>query len=305
MLGPYTYSRSLKVGFVLLACLILNACFGDPPLNSNANVNSQKTEPPLVVLFLIDPTSSLTEDENTRVTALTLAMFKDLPPGSKYGRYPIQIDDHVSPLISDDVVPVSFRTNLDQQDYDNKRLALENIIKTKVRELYKTQNRVADDRQSCILNMLDFSDRQLKQMSGTGVLDPAQATYRLVIISDMVEECRDTPLGEIRLNKKNITEEIKLADNYTQVTSPPDLSNVHISVIFPLTPQSPRDLSRRPADRDLRAFWDKIFQHCQKNRKSGGNAEYFEWISTGQLPNWFKTILDEKKSQQNGSLATR
>jgi hypothetical protein len=297
MFQYYKYSRSLKV--VLLACFLLASCKTAPPPPPITNVNATPgpTSQPLVVLLLIDPTSSLTEQENTRVTALTLAMFKDLPAGSKYGIYPIQIAaDRVPPLIPDDMVPTAHRTDLDKREYEEKKEVLANIVKTKVKELYKSENRVADDRQSCIINMLGFAERQLKQMSRIGGLDPNQATYRLVIISDMVEECRDSPLGQIRLNKKDIDEEIKLADNYTQLTSPPDLSNVDITVIFPLTDESPLDLSRRPADRDLRAFWEKIFRHVQKNRK---NPEHLEWISTGQLPNWFKSILEEKKKSEH------
>lgn len=294
------YLKTLNVLFALLVCLALVAC----GRKIGPNINATPTQPkPQVILFLIDPTNSLTGEENNQVAALATDMFQHLPSGSRYGVYPIQFDaQRVLPIIPDDVVPASFKTDVDKRHYEKKKAELKVAIESKVEDQYKTDDKIADDRRSCILNMLRFAEKQLKQISRTEALDPEKGTYRLVIISDMVEECRDSPLGEIRLNKRDLTKEIQLADNYTQLTSPPDLTNVHITVIFPLTNQSPPDLNRRPSDRDLMAFWEKIFRHCQKKEKWSWNPQYIEWISNGQLPGWF---LEEKTKTEEKSIATR
>jgi hypothetical protein len=243
-------------------------------------------------LFLLDATSSLNDAEHKQVAELATQLLKVLPPAAKYGMYPIQIEsDRVPAILPDDDVPAQ-ETDVEERDYaTNKLPELEKRLVDNLQRSYKTGDRIADDRRSCIINMLWFAEDHLKQLSGASVLDPNN-TYRLVIISDMVEECGTSPFGEVRLNKKDIGAEIKLADNFTQITSPPDLSNVHVTVIFPLAKESPMDLSRRPSDRDLRAFWKKILSHCQVQ------DEKLEWISTGQLPNWARKVAKPKEATE-------
>jgi len=274
--------------------LFFSSCNGGRNGNTPEPSPSPATsaEKPLVLLSLLDATSSLNEAEHNRVAELATEILRVLPPGTKYGMYPIQIESARVPAILPDTEIAPQETDVDSKEYVKNELPKrEKELSENLHRLYKTGERIADDRRSCIINMLWFAEDHLKQLSGGSVLGPNNV-YRLVIISDMVEECGNTPFGEVRLNKQNIDEEIKLADNFTQVTSPPNLSNVFVTVIFPLADNSPMDLSRRPSDRDLRAFWKKILNHCQVR------DENLEWISTGQPPNWSRRFAAEKKATE-------
>ena len=268
----------------LLVIVLFSSC-GHKPTTGPAP--SPTPEQPPIALFLLDATSSLNEDEHKQVAKLATDMLRVLPPGSRYGVYPIHIEADRVPAIIPDTNISAQQTDVDRND---KLPTLEKVLTDKLYKVYKTGDRIADDRRSCIMNMLWFAEDQLKRLSGTSTLE-ANNVYRLVIISDMVEECGSSPLGEVRLNKQNIAEEIKLADNsFTQITSQPNLSTVRVTVIFPLAEQTPMELSRRPADRDLRLFWKKILTHCQVK------DENFEWISTGQLPNWSRRLAEQRKA---------
>ncbi len=284
----------LRIFCILLLCLTFVACDRNGHnggISTPTPATSPTPEQPPIALFLLDATSSLNDAEHKQVAGLATEILKVLPHASQYGMYPIQIESaRVPAIIPDDVVDTL--TDVELEEYDKKRLPkLEKELIDNLEKVYKTGERIADDKRSCIINMLWFAEDRLKQMSGAAALN-SNKTYRLVVISDMVEECGSSPLGEVRLNKQNIAEEIKLADNFTQITSPPNLSNVHVTVIFPLAQQSPIELSRRPADRDLRAFWKKIFNHCQVK------DEYLEWIPTGQLPNWYKRLEQQKRAMK-------
>ena len=277
----------------LLGLLFFSSCGGDGPIVPPPEQSpATSAEKPPVVLFLLDATSSLNDAEHKQVASLATALFRVLPPDTKFGLYPIQIESaRVPAILPDDKVP-SQESDVEERDYaKNKLPKIEKDLADNLNRLYKSGDRIADDRRSCIINMLWFAEDHLKQLSGASVLDQNNV-YRLVIISDMVEECGSSPFGEVRLNKQNIAEEIKLADNFTQITSPPNLSNVLVTVIFPLAQQGPMELSRRPADRDLRAFWKKILSHCQVK------DENLEWISTGQLPNWSRKLAERKEATE-------
>jgi hypothetical protein len=269
----------------ILGLLFFSSCNGGPTPDPAPEV-----EKPPVVLFLLDATSSLNDAEHKKIGSLATELLRVLPPGTKYGMYPIQIESARVPAILPDTEIPAQTTDVEERDYTNNELAKrEKELAENLNKLYKTGDRIADDRRSCIINMLWFAEDHLKQLSGASVFD-SNHVYRLVIISDMVEECGTSPFGEVRLNKQHIADEIKLADNFSQVTSAPNLSNVLVTVIFPLADESPLELSRRPSDRDLRAFWKKILTHCQVK------DENLEWISTGQLPNWHRKLLAQKEA---------
>lgn len=284
----------LRIFCILLLCLTFTRCEdnGHNGVTSGpAPSPSPSPEKPPIALFLLDATSSLNDAEHKQVAGLATNILKVLPHASQYGMYPIQIESARVPAIIPEA-EVNAPTDVELEEYQQKTLPeLEKQLAENLAKVYKTGDRIADDRRSCILNMLWFAEDRLKQMSGASTLE-SDKNYRLVIISDMVEECGSSPLGEVRLNKQNIGEEIKLADNFSQVASAPNLTDVRVTVIFPLAQQSPIELSRRPADRDLRAFWKKIFNHCKVK------DENLEWIPTGQLPNWSKRLDDQNKAMK-------
>lgn len=87
---------------------------------------------------------------------------------------------------------------------------------------------------SCILNSLWFARNRLNEMAGKSQIGASRNGFELIIISDMLEECDDSPIGRISLNKRDTSKEIALASSMPAGPIAPNFSDVRITIIFPL-----------------------------------------------------------------------
>jgi hypothetical protein len=135
-----------------------------------------------------------------------------------------------------------------------------------------------DDNRTCILNALNFAANQFKQQFPADEYD-----RELIIISDMLEECSDSPFGRlVNIRKPDITQELKLADEFPEGN---DLSSVKITIITPVTLETyvRHAPGKEPPMAELQKFWGAIFNRCKVTPEAQQKADLYGW-SNGEVP---------------------
>lgn len=283
--GEHMMRRTTTVAPLLaLGLALLVACGGGGdgtgPGGGTPTPSPQKT---VVALILCDVTSSLTKEENRRVGTLAAKVVESLPENATFKLFPIQIQTQVPTAIrldlnedgeeiaSDYTIP-ELRSNVEEDDYAKVKKVRREQIEREVDKLYKSANKGSDNR-TCIINALGFASNFFRTNYRDAAYQP-----ELYLISDMVEECSNTPLpGKVvKLNKNNISAEIGLADKL-----PPgwDLSGVRIFCIFPAAADTPERV--RPGREDVKRFWNTIFKKC--GLKEGDVGSGITWDDSGEM----------------------
>lgn len=274
--------------FLALGLALLVACGNGNGGNGNGIGAGGGTPTPqpqkVVAIILCDVTSSLTKEENQRVATLAANILDHLPEKATFKLFPIQIQTQMPTAIrldfnkdgkddeADYLVP-ELRSNIEEEEYEKVKKFRREQIMVEIDNLYKRANKITDNR-TCIINALGFASNFFH----TNYRD---AAYRLelYLISDMVEECSNTPLpGKVvKMNKNDISAEIRLADKL-----PPgwNLSGVSIFCIFPAAIDTPTVANKnRPGREDVKRFWNTIFKKC--GQEEGGST--IVWDDSGEL----------------------
>jgi hypothetical protein len=276
-------------------CLFLGSCIGDSSQNTNTATNNKKQ---VVALIFCDVTNSLTKEENKRVGTLAADIIDRLPQEARFKLYTIQIQTQLPTKIkldinkngeedAEDISVPAMEDNIKQKEYETTTVKeRRKQIESEIEELFKRFNK-GDDKRTCILNALGFAAGYFD----TEYKDDKDNKYdlRLYLISDMVEECKTTPLpGKVvNMAKRDISTEIGLAD---KLATGWNLAKVKIECIFPTalgTPDSPgtSDVSRqvRPDREDVKRFWNAIFKHLNFQDEDFKNQRIV-WRDSGDLP---------------------
>ncbi|HJQ31435.1 MAG TPA: hypothetical protein VJ866_04635 [Pyrinomonadaceae bacterium] len=236
-----------------------------------------------VVFIFCDVTTSLEGAERAEVARMAADIVNHLPPGTSYRVYPIQAETAALTHINKElVIPKREKDEGLQESLDEGRqqeLVDELANVSKETNARQDGNERRDDNRTCILNALNFAGNQLKQF-------PAERYDReIVIISDMLEECTQTPLKRpVNIKKPNITQELNLAGDFPEGN---DFSHVRISIIVPVTPETYVRYApgKKPPMGDLQAFWKGVFGRCKVPPEAENNGMY-SW-SNGSVPAYF------------------
>jgi hypothetical protein len=263
--------------------LTISACGNSSEEQGTKSEPKPKTK---VAILFCDVTNSLLKDENKEVGLIATAVLNNLPVGTKYVIYPIQMEtQRLNPIKEGRVLEPD-------SDPDVQKAFLERTNKEvieQIDELYRTTNtpRPANapklDNRTCILNSLNFAENYFRQY------DLKTHETELIFISDMIEECDSTPLqARIELDKQDISKEIGLAEKF-----PPglNLSHTRITIIIPSTKEtySNAQPGRRPSIEQLKAFWYRIFKNCGLQDSALQNQAQYYW-HIGGVPERFKKI---------------
>jgi hypothetical protein len=268
----------ITLGTLLLSLSLITSCAKKGGIQEvQATATPKKIK---VLLLWCDVTSSLKDLESEEVSSIASAVLDHFPQGTKYVLYPIQTETgRPVPIIKSGPTMEDLPTNDDTDDKSHSNVERATLIKNEITRLYK-ENKVKhpNDRRTCILNTLDVSAIFLSQFDDR--YDP-----ELVFVSDMIEDCRNTPLHKnVQLDKQLFSETIKLVDAFT---SPPDLSRLRITIIVPTAKDtSTVPAGQRPDPRDLERFWQTVFVKCHFSRDNLSNKERFYWSPEG-LPERF------------------
>lgn len=235
-----------------------------------------------VVFVFCDVTFSLNGTERTQVARMAANILNHLPAGTAYRVYPIQAETAALAPINEKELRIPERNKnaglqavRDEQRQDELIAELERYSK----EMNSTPDgrERRDDNRTCIVNALGFAANQLKQF-------PAEKYDReLVIISDMLEECNDTPLGRrVNIKQPDITQELKLANNFPEGN---DLSAVKITIITPVTLETyvKHAPGKEPSMAALKEFWAVVFSRYKVTREAQQESGVYSW-SHGEVP---------------------
>ncbi|MFL6278067.1 MAG: hypothetical protein ACJ74G_23000 [Blastocatellia bacterium] len=234
-----------------------------------------------VALIFADVTNSLKPEESQQVAQLTAQVVNSLPRRSEFVVYPIQIEtQRLSPILRG-TVPAAI-SDKEKQAYELAKAQRDQDLAKKIDALYNEVRKNKEDNRTCILNTLGFAKNFFQQYA-----DPGKYDLDLVYISDMTEECRNTPVHSlIKLNKREINSEIRIIQSLPDGN---DLSNVRVTVIIPTAEATySANQKLRPDMEDLKRFWLAAFNRCGFNQRSFlDNEERLYW-SIG-LPKRFQS----------------
>jgi hypothetical protein len=269
--------RAAKI-ICILTVLICTSAYSCRPCDCVDCCVDPKPKKRMEFIFC-DVTHSLNKSESDRVASMAVSILNGLPVETEYRIYPIQAETtQLAPInIDDEPVIHEKDKNADVQAALDKRRGEK--LTQELAKLYKETNtdRRRDDMRTCILNAINFAGNQFQQFSADSY------DRELIIVSDMLEECNDTPLGRpVNIHKHDITQEIELAKQFPQGT---DLSGVRIIIITPITEDSyiKEDDGRRPPPNALKEFWGTIFSRCNVTPQNQKNLQLYLW-SFGDLP---------------------
>lgn len=240
-------------------------------LSCNSASITEKTK---AVLIFCDVTSSLNRNEIEKVTEIASTTLDELPEGSYYSLFPININSDRPSLMLKGTVPVlDNKRPSEKAGYEELKNRRKIFIKEKIDSLYTKINPIQPTNRSCILNTIPFIQnyRARYLQNHTATFD-----FRVLYISDMIEDCDNTILGRpIHLDSLNISSEISMIDSFDFKF---DLSLVNIEVIIPPGIYTKPDSIKKnqgstnpPRELDLQKYWGKFFEKCN------ANFIWYEW----------------------------
>jgi hypothetical protein len=259
----------MRVLFILVCvCALLLA-----PVGCDREVRKR------VAFIFCDVTNSLNKSESETVASITARVLNSLPPGTEYRIFPIQAATTRLAAINEDerVIPPKEEDEILQAERGKKR---QEALAVKLANLYRVTNTSRNDNRTCILNAIAFAGHQFRDFAAD------KFDHELIIVSDMLEECDDTPLRQqVDIRKGDITKEIELAGTFPEDF---DLSHATINIITPATEETyvKYEAGTRPPMSQLREFWGIVFSRCHVSPEFQKRPEKYFW-SNGILPRRF------------------
>lgn len=261
-----------SVAAVLLVAVSIAAAPPQPP------------QMPRTVLIFADVTSSLSVRESDRVGELTAQALASLSPGTRFAVYAIQADAE-APAFIEGEMPVP-RNSREREDAALGRLSLQAQVKNGLADLYCSINwndpetqeqcrtrriipRPQEDLRSCVLRSLRHASKAIQNAE-----ESHGAPVEVVFISDMIEECRETPFGSaVRLTKTSIGKQTETAGDLSFA----NLRRSRVTVVLPrvLNDQQGRRADHPTSDK-VETFWMVVFKRA--------NADMSNWYFDTALP---------------------
>lgn len=246
---------------------------------------SRKPQIARTVLVFADVTSSLSTQESDRVGQLTAEVLESLPPGTYFAVYAIQADAE-APAFCDGQMPIP-RNSRERDDAIAGRKQLQGYVKTRLADLYcsinwndpKTQQQCRarkitpnpqEDLRSCVLRSLNHAAKAIANAESA-----QRGPVEIVFISDMIEECRETPFGSpVRLTRTSIRQQTEAA---AKLSIPADLRNTRVTMVLPrVLNDSAGTPSSHPMFGDVENFWKVVFTRAK--------ADMSRWYFHTELP---------------------
>lgn len=216
--------------------------------------------PPGVVVFFADVTASMVPSERNKVAADAAQLIAGLPERTQFYLYPVTADMPKAQLIIADTVPGG-GTATKRRVRDAWRVETENNIEAEI-------NRLAGDeingperinKRSCIFGALEVAQRQI-EATGSG----RTGDFAVVLISDMLEECEQTPIGRAIDISSATTIDSERKMLTTSAGMFPNLHGIKVMALIPTTQDSQPTVhgEKRPTMNQVRAYWQSAIALC-------------------------------------------
>lgn len=246
--------------------------------NPASQTDNEMSKTPVVVMFC-DVTNSLLKDENQNVAEHAAQFLKNFPDKAEVIVYPIHIQtQRMMPIIKWQI-PVR-TTSKDRILYGNELTRYVKHVVKEIDTLYKEVNKLQPQDRSCIINTIETACRYFRQF------DVIKYRFELIYISDMFEECGQTPIKQTINMRKDILMAKKQADMLPKSEL---LKNVHITVVLPTARSS--ITQSRPDINDVKQTWEIIFGHY------GFPKQRFEDVSWFRMDSVFPERFQSAQSQ--------
>jgi hypothetical protein len=177
------------------------------------------------------------------------------PPESKLYYLPIDETPYIKPIMIYDK-PRKPKTTSEKEGYliITKRKAQQ--VHNNIIMLYRNVYASAEFRNrplSCIIRTLDTANSIFSQYRSTN----KSFTYELIYLSDMLEECNNSPIGPLYMHKKNYLDVKRKISTYNPGF---DLSFVNLSVIVSIEQYAMS--SAYVNSEELKGLWRNIFMRA-------------------------------------------
>lgn len=206
----------------------------------------------LAILVLCDLSSSIDSGGVATIAARCSSIVSQMPSGSHVAFFPIEDNARLTALGSF----YKQRPRKASQKYEIEELASNFAmdIAKEVKAYYvKTKSEIeAKKSRSCIWSNIKARLSWLQQFSD-------QYCKKLVIMSDMIEECNSSPIGKLYLQKRAFTERVEKRVKQTASNELKSISNTDIYCIFSSHAYSLTEKGFLPAH-EIEEIWTIIFQ---------------------------------------------
>ena len=242
----------------LIAAVLLTACNGKAEPREAAKIPtpmvgrtmaSQAQHRLRTFVIFADVTRSLSGEEQSSVVRNVQRVIDIVPPESRVYVFPVLEDvQRAGALFEGEMAAV--QSTSDAVAADQQRALWRNTIAQKLTAMF---NGPATGRKlTCISGALQKADE---------VLADATKEAEVIIVSDMLEDCKESVLGGVlKLEKTSIVDEIRRAKSL-----PPapllNLNGASVTAILPTVPTSTQTVARPPVS-SLKTFWRAILDRC-------------------------------------------
>ncbi|MEL7004637.1 MAG: hypothetical protein AAFN93_18160 [Bacteroidota bacterium] len=170
-------------------------------------VGCDSTQPgcnPKWVIVLCDLSTSVDTSSIDKIVLDSQKILEGLPENSFVSYYPIDFDPTLRALFAHTQQPVPYKPSLRRQ-YPRKLNELSDSLENNILKAYQRRIPQAGERdrpRSCILRSL-YNASKLFDQQMVNSTDSVNYEYELVILSDMIEECENSPVGKLFFTKNH------------------------------------------------------------------------------------------------------
>lgn len=253
--------RSLNKCLITILLLLF-----PPPLLIAQSIKSK-----VIAVIFCDLSTSIDTSSIQEVAKTAGRLFLKFPPGSKMYYYPIDESPFIKPIIIYEK-PKRPRTTSEKERYmiTERRKAREiynRIVKLYYEVYYSPEARNRPI--SCMIRTLNTAHSIFSQHYSVN----KNVTFELVYLSDMIEECQNSPIGPIYMHKKNYSIIKKRLSSYRPNFN---LSFANISIIRSFEKYA--TLTSYVSSEKLEELWKIIFMKVGFTRSQADSIEFFPTI---------------------------
>ena len=240
----------MKYNQVMILILLLIFLFGYCGSEDPSQIRKKKD---VVAIIYCDLSTSVDSTSIYKVADDAQKLLNYFPRGSILHFYPIDQSPFVSPIL-EFTKPLLGGTSSEEAENEMFINMAASTIYNQIIQKYRKINSNPKDRnvaRSCILRTLETAHLLFRQYR---IIPNKNYKYELIYLSDMLEECYDSPIGPLFMTKRYH----QLAKEKLESYNPNfDLSYAKISIINSV------DFEKGPSPyikyEDLKNLWKKIF----------------------------------------------
>lgn len=264
----FIFIQSLGLAFIAMVSM---GCESNSDSITTSEIYSPTSSPAKIIcVVLCDLTTSVEESSIKKIARDAYELVKVLPEGAQVEFYQIDDNPFIPPILS---YTKPLRPTTRPSEVRKYPLRLEKEAKQVGEMIYQHAQKIkyktsASIAKSCILTGFKTAHGVLKQYPRE------EYDWELIVLSDMIEECNNSPVGNVYFTHKGYGNARKKLQSYTPKY---DLGYANLSIIVSASYQ-PKDLKYLHPDK-LKELWQIVFE------KVGYSKEQLDSIYFGpKLP---------------------